>query len=144
MSVFGFDVSLNSISVCVIDAAGEARWRGKALSEPGALLAALEPHHVDIQLVGTEACPLSERLYGACSEAPRKSARGRSPWCLNSSFTSRAANVTYLFLTAPAESPSMCMSMRLRRIAFSFGGNGANDNLPILDTGLHSASLSWP
>lgn len=45
MSVYvGLDVSLNSISICVIHAAGDLVWRGKSLSEPASLLAALEPH----------------------------------------------------------------------------------------------------
>lgn len=70
MSVFvGLDVSLNSISICVIDAAGEVVWRGKSLSEPGALMAALAPHRADVKLIGIEACPLSEWLYGALSDA---------------------------------------------------------------------------
>lgn len=33
----GLDVSLNSISICVIDAAGDLVWRGKSLSEPASL-----------------------------------------------------------------------------------------------------------
>lgn len=70
MSVFvGLDVSLNSVSICVIDAAGELVWRGKSLSEPASLLAALAPHRAKIQLAGIEACPLSEWLYGALADA---------------------------------------------------------------------------
>jgi len=66
MSVFvGLDVSLDSISICVIDADGELVWRGKTLSEPAALIAALQPHRQQVHLVGIEACPLSEWLYGA-------------------------------------------------------------------------------
>ena len=70
MSVFvGLDVSLNSISICMIDADGERVWRGKCLSEPVALLSALQAQRDNIQLIGIEACPLSEWLYGALSEA---------------------------------------------------------------------------
>lgn len=70
MSVYvGLDVSLNSISICVIDAAGDLVWRGKSLSEPASLLAALEPHLPKIRLTGIEACPLSEWLYGALVDA---------------------------------------------------------------------------
>jgi transposase len=70
MSVYvGLDVSLNSISICVIDAAGDLVWRGKSLSEPASLLAALEPHRSEIRLTGIEACPLSEWLYGALADA---------------------------------------------------------------------------
>jgi transposase len=70
MSVYvGLDVSLNSVSICVIDAAGELVWRGKSLSEPASLLAALAPHRALIQLAGIEACPLSEWLYGALAGA---------------------------------------------------------------------------
>lgn len=44
MSVYvGLDVSLNSVSICVVDSAGELVWRGKSLSEPASLLAACPP-----------------------------------------------------------------------------------------------------
>jgi transposase len=70
MSVYvGLDVSLNSVSICVVDSAGELVWRGKSLSEPASLLAALEPHRTEIALAGIEACPLSEWLYGALAAA---------------------------------------------------------------------------
>jgi len=70
MSVYvGLDVSLNSVSICVVDAAGDLVWRGKSLSEPASLLAALAPHRALIQLAGIEACPLSEWLYGALADA---------------------------------------------------------------------------
>lgn len=70
MSVFvGLDLSLNSIAVCIVDAAGELVWRGKIRSEPTDLVVALFPYKDDIELVGLEACPLSEWLYGALTEA---------------------------------------------------------------------------
>jgi transposase len=70
MSVYvGLDVSLNSVSICVINAAGDLVWRGKSLSEPASLLTALAPHRAEIHLAGIEACPLSEWLYGALADA---------------------------------------------------------------------------
>jgi hypothetical protein len=38
-------------------------WEGKALSEPASLIKALARRRKNIQLVGIEACPLSEWLY---------------------------------------------------------------------------------
>lgn len=65
----GLDVSLNSISVCIIDADGTLVWQGKTLSEPSDLIPALLPYHDSIQLVGIEACPLSEWHYGALTDS---------------------------------------------------------------------------
>lgn len=70
MSVFvGLDLSLNSTSVCIVDAAGGVVWQGKVRSEPCDLISALLPHLDDIELVGLEACPLSEWLHGALSDS---------------------------------------------------------------------------
>lgn len=70
MNLFvGLDVSLNSVSICIIEADGKLVWQGKALSEPAALILALLPYRDGIKLVGIEACPLSEWLYGALAES---------------------------------------------------------------------------
>jgi transposase len=66
MSVFvGLDVSLRTISVCLVDETGALVWQGKSSCEPAALIGVLEEHRPDIELIGIEACPLSEWLYGA-------------------------------------------------------------------------------
>ena len=65
----GLDVSLNSVSICIVTADGVAQWQGKSLSEPAALITALSPYRNEIKLIGIEACPLSEWLYGALIES---------------------------------------------------------------------------
>ena len=60
MNLFvGLDVSLNSVSICIIEADGKLVRQGKTLSEPAALILALLPYRDGIKLVGIEACPLS-------------------------------------------------------------------------------------
>jgi transposase len=65
----GLDVSLNSVSICILQADGALVWQGKALSELPALIRAMEPYRDRIKLVGLEACPLSKWLYGGLSES---------------------------------------------------------------------------
>jgi len=67
--VVGLDVSLNSISICIVDESGGPVWQGKSLSEPAALIRALEGYRERIRLIGIEACPLSEWLYAALAES---------------------------------------------------------------------------
>src|SRR5437899_3203976 len=70
MALFvGLDVSLNTTSICIVEANGKLVWEGKALSEPVPLLKALAPWRKKIKLIGIEACPLSEWLYGALVES---------------------------------------------------------------------------
>src|SRR5215467_12650099 len=64
----GLDVSLKMTSICVVEADGSAVWEGKAESEPAALTSALMRWSDAIALVGIEACPLSEWLYGGLVE----------------------------------------------------------------------------
>ena len=59
------DVSLKTVSICIVKADGTVVWEGKALSEPASLIKALARRRNNIQLVGIEACPLSEWLYAA-------------------------------------------------------------------------------
>jgi transposase len=64
----GLDVSLKTTSICVVEADGSPVWEGKAESEPAALTTALMRWRDAIALVGIEACPLSEWLYGGLVE----------------------------------------------------------------------------
>jgi transposase len=48
---------------------GSVVWEGKAESEPVALLKALSKWRRSIKLIGIDACPLSEWLYGALVES---------------------------------------------------------------------------
>jgi transposase len=59
----GIDVSLESASVCVIDAAGKTIREGKVASEPAALTDWLKGIGVSLERVGLEAGPLSQWLY---------------------------------------------------------------------------------
>ena len=70
MAMFvGLDVSLKTTSICVVEADGSPIWEGKAESEPTSLVKALLRWRGRITLVGIEACPLSEWLYGALVES---------------------------------------------------------------------------
>jgi transposase len=64
----GLDVSLKTTSVCIVEADGSLVWEGRAESEPASLIKALTRWRDTITLVGIEACPLSEWLYGALVE----------------------------------------------------------------------------
>jgi hypothetical protein len=65
----GLDVSLRMTSICVVEADGSSVWEGKAESEPVPLVKVLSPWRDKIALIGIEACPLSEWLYGALVES---------------------------------------------------------------------------
>jgi transposase len=70
MALFvGLDVSLKMTSICIVESDGSLVWEGKAESEPSALLKALSKWRKKIKLIGIEACPLSEWLYGALAES---------------------------------------------------------------------------
>jgi transposase len=70
MAMFvGLDVSLKTTSICVVGADGSRFWEGKVESEPPSLVKALARWRNQVALVGIEACPLSEWLYGACVES---------------------------------------------------------------------------
>jgi Transposase len=70
MAMFvGLDVSLKTTSVCVVEADGSLVWEEKVESEPTSLVKSLMRWRDLITLVGIEACPLSEWLYGACVES---------------------------------------------------------------------------
>ena len=70
MRIFvGLDVSLASVSVCVVEESGEILWQGKADGTPESVLAALEPWRASLERVGLEAGPTSEWIGGCLLEA---------------------------------------------------------------------------
>jgi len=70
MALFvGPDVSLKMTSICVVESDGSLVWEGKAESDPTPLTKALSKWRKKIKLIGIEACPLSEWLYGALVES---------------------------------------------------------------------------
>lgn len=61
--VVGLDISLQKTAVCVLDRDGQLVWQGKLDSEPGPLIEKLRTWQDEVDLVGLEACPLSEWLH---------------------------------------------------------------------------------
>jgi transposase len=69
MALFvGLDVSLRTVSVCIVEADGTLVWEGKVVTEAPAVIKALAPYRKKIKLVGLEAGPLAEWLFGALTE----------------------------------------------------------------------------
>ena len=58
----GIDVSLDSASVCIVDAQGKIVKEAKVASEPEALIAWLAAHGTPMARIGLEAGPLSQWL----------------------------------------------------------------------------------
>ena len=65
----GIDVSLESASVCVVDASGRILREAKVASEPGALIAWFCGPDIQMARIGLEAGPLSQWLYAGMREA---------------------------------------------------------------------------
>jgi transposase len=65
----GIDVSLESSSVCVVDASGKIAREGKVASEPEAMIAYFGSLRLCVVRIGLEAGPLSQWLYAAMKEA---------------------------------------------------------------------------
>jgi transposase len=65
----GIDVSLESSSVCVVDAEGRILHEGKVPSDPEALIGWLRQHGHPAERIGMEAGPLSQWLYAAMAAA---------------------------------------------------------------------------
>ena len=65
----GIDVSLESASVCVIDATGKIVREGKVASDPEALAGWLGSLGLELARVGLEAGPLSQWLYAGLRQA---------------------------------------------------------------------------
>ena len=65
----GIDVSVESVSVCVVDAVGKIVREAKLASEPAPLIAWFHTLEVLLARIGLEAGPLSQWLYAAMAEA---------------------------------------------------------------------------
>ena len=65
----GIDVSLESASVCVVDAAGRIVREAKLTCEPEVLIAWFGKLEVTMARIGLEAGPLSQWLYARMREA---------------------------------------------------------------------------
>ena len=64
----GLDISLKLTAICVVDSAGKILWEGSAESDPSSIILKLQKFGGEIELVGLEACPLSEWIYGGLVE----------------------------------------------------------------------------
>jgi len=64
----GIDVSLESASVCVVDASGRIVREAKVASEPEALITWFGKLGVEVSRIGLEAGPLSQWLYAGMRE----------------------------------------------------------------------------
>jgi transposase len=65
----GIDVSVQSASVCVVDANGKVIREAKVASEPEPLIAWFKSLGFAVTRIGLEAGPLSQWLYAAMKEA---------------------------------------------------------------------------
>jgi hypothetical protein len=65
----GIDVSLESSSVCVVDAEGRIVREDKVASEPEALIAWFASLGLELERIGLEAGPLSQWLHAAMAKA---------------------------------------------------------------------------
>jgi len=65
----GIDVSLESLSVCVVDATGRVVREAKIASEPEALVGWFRQLDVELARIGLEAGPLSQWLYAGMRDA---------------------------------------------------------------------------
>ena len=59
----GIDVSLDSASVCIVDAQGKIVKEAKVACEPEALIAWFAAHGTPMARIGLEAGPLSQGLF---------------------------------------------------------------------------------
>src|SRR6185436_4000365 len=65
----GIDVSLESSSVCLVDATGKIVREGKVSSEPEVLATWLAAPGLKLERIGLEAGPLSQWLYAGLKKA---------------------------------------------------------------------------
>jgi transposase len=65
----GIDVSLDSASVCIVDAQGKILKEAKVASEPEALIAWFAAHGTPMARIGLEAGPLSQGLFAEMKAA---------------------------------------------------------------------------
>ena len=65
----GIDVSLESASLCVVDATGRIIREAKVASEPEVLIGWFRSLGLEVTRIGLEAGPLSQWLYAGMREA---------------------------------------------------------------------------
>jgi transposase len=65
----GIDVSLDSASVCIVDAQGKIVKEAKVASEPEGLIAWFAAHGTPMARIGLEAGPLSQGLFAEIKAA---------------------------------------------------------------------------
>ena len=65
----GIDVSLDSASVCIVDAQGKILKEAKVACEPEALIAWFAAHGTPMARIGLEAGPLSQWLFAGLKAA---------------------------------------------------------------------------
>jgi transposase len=65
----GIDVSLESVSICVVDASGRIMHEAKVACEPAVLITWFERLQLPMTRIGLEAGPLSQWLYAGMREA---------------------------------------------------------------------------
>jgi len=84
MNLFiGLDLGVNKAAICVIDETGGTVLQTSVPSEPAQVIGKLSKLSGDIALVGLEACPLSEWMYGALRDA------GYPVFCIETRHTQR-------------------------------------------------------
>lgn len=64
----GLDLGLNKTAMCCVDDDGNTVDEAVLRSEPEAILQRITKLDGEIALIGLEACPLSEWIYGGLSE----------------------------------------------------------------------------
>jgi transposase len=79
----GLDLGVNKAAICVLDENGGTVLQTIVPSEPAQVIAKLSKLSAEIALVGLEACPLSEWMYGALRDA------GYPVFCLETRHTQR-------------------------------------------------------
>jgi transposase len=77
----GIDVSLESVSICVVDASGRIIREAKVASEPEVLITWFSRLEVAMTRIGLEAGPLSQWLYAGMREAGASGGVARDPAC---------------------------------------------------------------
>lgn len=84
MRIFaGLDIGLTKTALCCVDDGGKTVLEAVVASEPAAIIAKLSPLRDHVELIGLEACPLSEWLHGALVED------GFETFCLETRHTQR-------------------------------------------------------
>jgi transposase len=65
----GLDVSVKETRVCIADASGKTCWEKKVLSHPEDLVTILGDPALNLERVGLEAGPMSQRLFEGLAKA---------------------------------------------------------------------------